>query len=351
MSVLPQLERELLAAHHRLGKQTAGWRRPLSWPPLGQRLGARVGESILLVTGVAVVAVVVVVIASAGGRSTPPAGPAVPRSAAAALDQAERAAAAGTFAPRLRPGQAWYTGEVERHVSPALGQVPKSVISSIWGKWNAAGTSPGIVYGIGEPHVHAAGFGTFQLATFTNPERAVHFLSAPWAGYWEYSTGGGHPAGDHDVSPFTRLAKAAALLADAPLRPTVRAAVFRAIANLPGLIYLGAARDPLGRQGVAVAAEGSPRALDVNGPQRYRFELIFDPSTGRVLGFRTIAVTAVPSAHVTAGALMLSSAYQHAAVISASEVPALLCRLNASPRSPLGRCLRTSRHGRGHSPA
>ncbi len=166
---------------------------------------------------------------------------------------------------------------------------------------------------------------------------------------------------DTDTSPLTKLAKAAALLGDAPLRPRQRATVFRAIAELPGLTYLGETRDPLGRPGVAVAAEGSPRAANVNTPQRYRLELIFDPSTGTVLGMRTVALKGVqvpanraegvPGAIlVRAGQLMFSWVYVRAGVVEAMGLPSLVCS-HATHSSGCGAIVSKSINKHGVRPA
>lgn len=52
--------------------------------------------------------------------------------------------------------------------------------------------------------------------------------------------------------PGSDMFDAFAGLLSEPLRAPARAAVFRAIAKLPGVRYLGHIREPLGRPGVAV---------------------------------------------------------------------------------------------------
>jgi hypothetical protein len=59
------------------------------------------------------------------------------------------------------------------------------------------------------------------------------------------------------ASPLTWLAQLAAMLADEPLAPAARAAAFQAIAEFPGLRYLGHVLDPEGRPGVAIAEQAS----------------------------------------------------------------------------------------------
>jgi hypothetical protein len=61
-----------------------------------------------------------------------------------------------------------------------------------------------------------------------------------------------------------------------PTSPQLRAALFRVLADLPGVQLLGHRRDRLGRSGIAVAVtEGRP--------DRVREELLFDPATSNLL--------------------------------------------------------------------
>ncbi|HEX3873393.1 MAG TPA: CU044_5270 family protein [Solirubrobacteraceae bacterium] len=62
-------------------------------------------------------------------------------------------------------------------------------------------------------------------------------------------------------------------LLTAPLPTAVRAALFRAVATIPGVTYTSSARDPLGRAGAAVTVG--------RGPGQVR--LVFDPRTGALL--------------------------------------------------------------------
>jgi hypothetical protein len=73
-----------------------------------------------------------------------------------------------------------------------------------------------------------------------------------------------------------------------PVTPETRAAVFRAIADLPGVRSLGAMRDPLGRQGVAIATT-TRREQGTGELERW---LIVDPATARLLAVEDVAQTA-----------------------------------------------------------
>ncbi len=60
--------------------------------------------------------------------------------------------------------------------------------------------------------------------------------------------------------------------------PDVLRAVFGFLSGLPGMKLVGEVTDPLGRPGVAVAADGDPEIHENVG-----VELIVDPDTGRPL--------------------------------------------------------------------
>ena len=76
-----------------------------------------------------------------------------------------------------------------------------------------------------------------------------------------------------------RLLRLVSPLLSQPLPAHVQAGLYRAIALVPGLRFLGATRDELSRRGVAVAA----------GPPESRLEFIFDPNTGAPLAQRQTA--------------------------------------------------------------
>ncbi|MEO3825945.1 CU044_5270 family protein [Actinomadura sp. B10D3] len=96
---------------------------------------------------------------------------------------------------------------------------------------------------------------------------------------------------DRKMTPSVKLGITASLLENAPLPPKVRAGLMRALAAQPGIRSLGTATDPLGRTGVALAAEESPSTVDgefgappeEQGTYRARSELVFDPATGELL--------------------------------------------------------------------
>ena len=66
-----------------------------------------------------------------------------------------------------------------------------------------------------------------------------------------------------------------------PTSPRLRAALFRVLAQLPGVQLIGHQRDRLGRTGIAVA-------VTQGRPDQVREELLFDPTTSNVLQTETI---------------------------------------------------------------
>jgi hypothetical protein len=72
-----------------------------------------------------------------------------------------------------------------------------------------------------------------------------------------------------------------------PTSPQLRAALFRVLADLPGVQLLGRQRDRLGRSGIAVA-------VTQGGSGRVREELLFDPATSNVLQTEGVQLRAAP---------------------------------------------------------
>ena len=342
------------APQRRRGWQLGGLRLP--HPPAGA-----------LAAVLAVAAVVAVVAAFAGvhGPTQTPHGPmtlgsslssalgpeapgftgAAPASAQEALSRAARAAAVGTATPPLRSSEAWYSSARElisnqlfggaqgEHALPAIRE---SVSEEE--KWFPARGEERTVHvplapetysasgGTGTPSA-APGFGDWDaMSPFTAtgaPGVVLHALAHTWAGYLGY-THGNQELPDPDSSAFTILARAAAILGDEPVSSASRAAIFRALATLPHLGYQSHVRDPLGRAGVAVTETTSTvRAFAVPGQQRYELQLIFNPTTGTVLGDRTIAAAAIPAMHVRPGTMLFSWAYRLTRVVLANSVPSL----------------------------
>lgn len=89
------------------------------------------------------------------------------------------------------------------------------------------------------------------------------------------------------------------MLRNTYLPPAFRAALYRVVAELPGVESLGEVEDPVGRTGIGVAfTKGS-----------VTHELIFDPETSALLGEREVAARRMPELQVPAGTETGSATY------------------------------------------
>jgi hypothetical protein len=92
-----------------------------------------------------------------------------------------------------------------------------------------------------------------------------------------------------------------------PVKPSVRAAAYRVMADLPGVRVVGHVSDPLGREGVGVEFPTAyPTPL---GTTRER--LVVDPSTGEMLSDQTLLVE--PSARARTAGLKAAMTVDYAA--------------------------------------
>jgi hypothetical protein len=126
-------------------------------------------------------------------------------------------------------------------------------------------------------------------------------------------------ATDGDGPRAARQWEAATDLIDRPATPAVRAALFRAIARIPGVRLASDSVDAVGRHGVAVT-----RTRD-----GVREELIFDPATHRYLGTRDI-VTRSSDQLGKRGSTLFSSALVRTDIVD--EVP------KAAPGADISNC-------------
>jgi hypothetical protein len=89
-------------------------------------------------------------------------------------------------------------------------------------------------------------------------------------------------AGESDQWLFS---SASALLADLPASPQVRAAAFRLLAGLPGVVSQGTVQDSQGRSGTAIALLDNGSGVDST------LQLVVDPGSGKLLSRRLNAVS------------------------------------------------------------
>jgi hypothetical protein len=292
------------------------------------------------------------------------------------LDRFAKQTQAGLGASKLQPGQAWFTKEIDSITSPwqppaTRGQTnspPGSVPPQIniepnsraivvtryrMRKWvlydgDSRGGGDQIgdsqFYGSPADHVQWVADGSHapvQISTHNaqtgNPagfsvgsgsltyRQVLNFPTTPSA-VLKLVTGG--LPGDSDApNALTDLTN---VLVQVPLLPAARAAVFRAMAQLPGVKYIGAARDPLGRSGVAFAIDSTARSDDLSngGPRsttdsRLRAEVIFDQRSAALLAQETFLLNPPSIARVQAPLAIRWSAYLTSRIVSGSSAPTL----------------------------
>ena len=114
----------------------------------------------------------------------------------------------------------------------------------------------------------------------------------------------GHPASN---GPAERLVAIDDLLRDQPMRPAVRAAVLRYLADTPTLELAGTTTDRLGRPGVAFSLDSDHTGL----PMRYT--MVVDPGTGRVLDSEEMLTTTAGRLNVPIPSVIGYTAYRSSA--------------------------------------
>ena len=119
--------------------------------------------------------------------------------------------------------------------------------------------------------------------------------------------------GDKGQSPdgevFVEIADA---LREAPQTPTLRATLYRALALVPGVQFLGNVHDRLGRAAVGVAF------TEHTG---MRQELLFDPETSEVLNERGVVTKHVQGLSAAPGTVVEDIVYTKRAVTDTTQAP------------------------------
>ncbi len=290
------------------------------------------------------------------------------------LEQAAQNAASGLAAPRLHPGQAWFTSELGMIASqwepvtrgegpPETAVLPTSRAvaemryrSDGWwfydgdgrfrggqvgrarffgsaaehARWVAEGSMPRLIAANGGGVLTSHGFtvGTRTLSY----EQVLHFPTDP-AAVLKFLAAAEPGVGD----TFDTITN---LLVQVPLRPAARAAVFSVLAKLPGVHYLGPVRDPLGRSGVAVALDRTVtgHVVAASGEEatpvtHLRSELIFNPQTAGLLAQETLLLNPPPLPGVRPPFPTDWIAYLASRVVPRSSAPTLK-QLGVQPPPP-----------------
>ncbi|HET9198817.1 MAG TPA: CU044_5270 family protein [Solirubrobacterales bacterium] len=211
-------------------------------------------------------------------------------------------------------GESWsaYSSEVAETWAAADGSGRRRTVSFVPGfvspadraAWERAGKPPFLAHGWGR-HVGTEAFppGTFSgvgpLGTDlddlpTDPEELSRWLVDRVT----------EPASRNGFPPEVRVLTLAAELLQNPFSPPeLRAALYEAVALVPGIEDLGRARDQLGREGIAVGA----RSANSGAPTVY--SLIVDPETSAVLATEQKQLQAPPALPELDEPLVSSTAY------------------------------------------
>jgi hypothetical protein len=218
-------------------------------------------------TGVAgLAAALAVAVLSLGG---------VQPTSASALERAADAAASGSAAGLLAPGQFWYV------------RMRSDDQHAVFESWQDAAGQQRLrrtpLDSAGAPALDrtqaSSGFalGLFDYdelrALPTDPQALLARIGEAIRGNSTWSADdGSEPLASNELL-------AIALLLDAPGTPELRAGLFRAAALIPGVHDAGAVTDPLGRAGEAVVHDAPDGSTSVR--------LTFDPDTGALLSLQS----------------------------------------------------------------
>ncbi len=148
--------------------------------------------------------------------------------------------------------------------------------------WEASGRIPFLAHGWGR-HVSQEEIPAGRFRNFLPGGTALSALPtdatelAAWLEQRVHDPKAGAGAGNGFSVAVRTLTLVAEILSNPFASPQLRAALYEAEGQVPGIEYLGEVTDELGRRGVAVGAESA------NSGAPTVYSLIFDPRTSRVL--------------------------------------------------------------------
>jgi hypothetical protein len=217
--------------------------------------------------------------------------------ASVALREAAAAARSGPALPELRSGEYLYVKSVDAHLSTSVYRADLSYsvlvphVREVWigpdgglvrersGKaefltladrdaWIDAGRPP---LGEGRSEVR------------TGPQEPLDLPSDPDALFAHLER---QAAGHSEGVPQEMFTLAGDALRETNATPEQRAALYEAVARIPGVELVGSVQDHAGRSGLAVAIRNSADGV--------RDTLIFDPETAQLLGEESVALVGNP---------------------------------------------------------
>ncbi len=251
------------------------------------------------------------------------------RAAADVLRDAATVAATQPSTPPLEPGQYVYTRSENAYLSVAMGEHSFAVLvphaREMWvapdGSGRLRGTAGEAVFLSAEDRSAWIGAGSPELPGGKTTDEAFGPEGLVFQDLWNLPTGPGElreaverlvsevgPTGDSET--FQLVGQ---LLRETYAPPEVRSALYRLMADIPGVELVGDTKDETGRAGVAVAY--TPRGV--------RLELIFDPETSQLIGERQVAVDPGKAGlHVAQGTVIGWAAYLDSRVVDSTATTA-----------------------------
>jgi hypothetical protein len=271
----------------------------------------------------AVVAGIVLALSLRGGAANPPS------AAALVLQRAARVAEASGGPRQLRPGEYWYVKSIWTtpgvQLAEPTGRASDTIVNAestyerqAWIGLDRPGKIESHVVGpitflstaarqqwirAGRPRELPGFNGSLPPDAFLLPYRKLLSLPTNVDALWQllYREAGNGRNGSQAWRRHEMFTEIGDLLREDPIPAKVRAALYRVVARIPGIEMLGLTHDGIGRPALAVALNDTLYGM--------RSELLFDPSTSRLLGEASIVVKPPPAYHVKPGTVHEGATY------------------------------------------
>jgi hypothetical protein len=274
----------------------------------------------------AVAAGIVLALSLRGGAANPPS------AAALVLQRAARTAEAAGGPRQLRPGEYWYVKSIWTvpgvQLAEPSGRGSDTIVNALstyerqaWIGLDRAGLVESHVVGpitflsaaarrqwirAGRPRELPGYNGSLPANAFIEPYQKLLRLPTNVDALWRllYREAGKGSAAWKRHEMFTEIGD---LLREDPIPARVRAALYLVAARIPDIQVLGPTHDGLGRPALAIALNDT-----LSGE---RSELLFDPTTSRLLGEHSVVVKPPPSYHVKPGTVTSGATYVTSGIV------------------------------------